>query len=154
MRKAIILLILLRISVIQYGQIIADHSVVDAYEDIPQFYIDKVKEMWLVYAGESHSAAIRTGLAILETLNPKYQVNVSEAGTPEPWTTSYLRASRATWGNVSNSTGWIYSYGEEDWFTNSTAIARTKAGIAYCNSHNLAISAMGFGGAGMIHMEH
>ena len=40
------------------GQIIADHTIVARFDDIPQEYIDKVKKMWLVYA-ESHSEAIR-----------------------------------------------------------------------------------------------
>jgi hypothetical protein len=84
-------------------------------------------------------------LALLESLNPLYQVNLTESGTPEACTASYLRVSRATWGDLNYSSGWIYSYGEEDWFANSTALARTKAGISYCNTHNLAISAMGFG---------
>lgn len=127
------------------SQIIADHTVVDRYDDIPQYYIDKVKEKWLVYAGESHSAAIRRGLVLLEEMNSVYQVNVIESGTPEGYTTSYLRASRATWGNYENSSGWIYSYGEEDWYTNSTALSRTKAGITYCNTHGLEIGAIGYG---------
>lgn len=126
-------------------QIIADHTVVEKYDDIPQNYINKVKEQWLVYAGESHSAAIRRGLILLEELNSVYQVNVIESGTPEGYTSSYLRASRAIWGNYENSSGWIYSYGEEDWYTNSTALARTKAGITYCNTHGLEIGAIGYG---------
>jgi hypothetical protein len=42
--------------------IIADHTVVDQYDDIPQEYIDKVKEMWLNVPGESHSSGYRKGL--------------------------------------------------------------------------------------------
>ncbi len=72
-------------------------------------------------------------------------VNVTESGTPEAYTTSYLRASRATWGDYSNSSGWIYSYGEEDWFTNSMAIARTKAGLLYTKNTGPTLSAIGFG---------
>jgi len=132
-------------SIICQGQIIADHSVVDKYDDIPQHYIDKVKAMWIVIAGESHSEAYRAGLTLLEGINPAFAVSVKESGTPESYTNLNLRCSRATWGDYSNSSGWIYGYGEEDWFTNSTAIARTKTGIAYCNTHNLAISAIGFG---------
>ncbi|MDZ7634151.1 MAG: fibronectin type III domain-containing protein [Bacteroidales bacterium] len=44
------------------SQIIADHTIVDRYDEIPQQYIDEVKKMWLVYAGESHARAIRVGL--------------------------------------------------------------------------------------------
>jgi hypothetical protein len=49
------------------------------------------------------------------------------------------------WGDYSNATGWIYSYGEEDWWTNATAVNRTKAGITYCDANNLTIGALGFG---------
>ena len=139
------LLILCNISLIQYCQIIADHTVIDRFDDIPQYYIDIVKKMWLVIPGESHSQAYRTGLALLESSNPLYAVSIVESGTPEGYTTSNLRSSRATWGDVSNASGWIYNYGEEDWWTSPTAISRTKAGITYCNSHNLKIDVIGFG---------
>lgn len=127
------------------GQIIADHTIVDRFDDIPQAYLEKVKEMWVVIAGESHSAAYRTGLTRLESTYPAYAVSVIEYGTPEANNSSNLRASRATWGDYSKSTGWVYTYGEEDWFTNPLAIERTKAGITYCNTHSLNISAIGFG---------
>jgi hypothetical protein len=127
------------------NQIIADHTVINQFDKIPQQYIDEVKKMWLVVAGESHSGAYRTGLTSLETSNPKYAVSVLESGTPEAYTTSNLRASRGTWGDYNNATGWIYNYGEEDWFTSTQAISRTKAGITYCNTHSLIINAIGFG---------
>ncbi len=154
MKKIIILLISVLFSLVQYGQVIADHTKVDKFQDIPQQYIDEVKKMWLVVAGESHSAGYRAGLEVLETLYPAYAVSVKESGTPEAYTTSHLRASRATWGDIDHSSGWIYSYGEEDWccfydyptYTyNPAAVARTKAGITYSNTHSLNISAIGFG---------
>jgi hypothetical protein len=126
------------------SQIIADHTVVDRFDDIPQQYIDEVKKMWLVIAGESHSEAYRTGLTLLEATYPVYAASVKDVGTPEAYTASNLRASRATWGDYSNSSGWVYDYGEEDWFTNGTALSRTKASISYCNTHNISISAIGF----------
>jgi len=138
-------LFLFIISIDGMGQIIADHKIVADFEKIPDHYINEVKKMWLVYAGESHSYAIRAGLAELGRLYPKYAVKVRESGTPDLYTTSNLRVSTATWGDYSNSSGWIYSYGEEDWFTNATAVARTKAGISYCNNNNIPVSAMGFG---------
>lgn len=127
------------------SQIIADHNVVDRFSEIPQLYIDKVKEMWLVYAGESHSKALRDGLTLLAEQHSKYTVSSIESGDPEPFTAENLRVSRATWGDISTSSGWVYSYGEEDWFTSSDAIARTKAGITYCNTHDREISVIGFG---------
>lgn len=127
------------------GQIIANHMIVDRFDDIPQEYINKVKEMWLVYAGESHAAAIRYGLVYLEEIDNKYQVYSKNSGIPLLYTNQYLRVSRATWGDIKNSSGWVYGYGEEDWFTSELAITRTKAGITYCNSNGYDISAFGFG---------
>ncbi len=126
-------------------QIIADHSIVDDYQYIPQHYIDSVKKMCVSYAGESHSAAVRTGLALLEAEDATFAVNATESGTPEAYTDDYLRISRATWGDLTHSTGWIYEYGEEDWFTSSTAIERTKAGLTYINTNGPTLSAFGFG---------
>jgi len=146
MNRTIIICSLLLISQLQFGQIIADHTVVDKYDAIPQQYIDEVKKMWLVIAGESHSYAYMSGLLSLESVSPAYAVNVMlESGTPEAYTTQHLRASRATWGDLNSSSGWIYSYGEEDWWTNSTAVSRTKAGLLYCHQTGPKLSAIGFG---------
>ncbi|MBN1416832.1 MAG: fibronectin type III domain-containing protein, partial [Bacteroidales bacterium] len=145
MRRVFYLLILFQFSLAQYGQIIADHSVVDLYADIPQQWIDSVKTMWLSYAGESHSGAVRGGLWTLGNMDATYAVSIVDEGIPEAYTDQHLRASRATWGDINNDSGWIYNYGENDWFTSELAITRTKAGITYCNTNNLTISAFGFG---------
>ena len=127
------------------GQIIADHSIVDKYADIPTAYIALVKKMWLDVPGESHSEGYRNGLALLAAQDARFAVSVTESGTPEAATEDHLRASRATWGDLGNASGWVYGYGEEDWYTNATAIARTKAHLDYCNTNGYAIAAMGFG---------
>jgi hypothetical protein len=126
-------------------QIIADHTIVDDYDSIPQYYIDEVKKMWLSYAGESHSEGIRYGLLALETADTTYSVSVVESGTPEAYTDANLRASRATWGDVTHSTGWIYDYGEQDWFVTELARTRTKASLDYCNTTGPELAAFGFG---------
>lgn len=126
-------------------QIIADHTVIDDFDYIPQYYIDEVKKMWLSYAGESHSEGIRYGLLALETSDPTYAVSVVESGTPEVYTDANLRASRATWGDLTHSTGWIYDYGEEDWFVSPLALTRTKASLDYCNTTGPELAAFGFG---------
>jgi len=127
------------------SQIIADHTVVDRYDDIPQQWIDSVKKMFAVYPGESHVQAMPVALNALEALDSRFQVLTRTSGDPYPYRTTELRYSGATWGDLTHSTGWIYSYGEEDWWTNATGIARTKAGITYCNTHNLELAAIGFG---------
>jgi hypothetical protein len=125
------------------SQIIADHTIVDRYDDIPQCYIDQVKKMYFVVAGESHSLGYMSGLVTLESLNGTYDINY--VATPEAYTDTHLRISRTTWGDLDNAAGWLTSYGEEDWFTSPTAISRTKAGITYCHDNSLEMSAFGFG---------
>jgi hypothetical protein len=126
------------------GLIIADHTVVDQYSAIPDTYIDAVKTMWLNVPGESHSAAYRVGLDLLEALDPRYAVNVTTSGEPEGYTDQYLRMCMATWGDVDNPTGWRYGYGEEDWYTSAQAVAQTKTHLTYANTNGLEIAAMGF----------
>lgn len=121
--------------------IVADHTIVEKYKDIPAFWIEKVKSMWVDIPGESHSSGYRIGVELLETLDNRFSVNRTESGTPEGFTDKHLRISRATW----TGSGWAYSYGEEDWYTNSNAIQATKNHITYANTHNLEIAAFGFG---------
>jgi hypothetical protein len=125
--------------------IIADHTVVDKYVDIPQRWIDSVKTMWVSIAGESHSVAYRDGAQLLENQDSKFAVSIREAGTPEAYTTNNLRLSGATWGDLNNSSGWIYSYGEEDWYKSTTAVNRTKAGLDYYNNTGPELAAFGLG---------
>ncbi|HOH61246.1 MAG TPA: hypothetical protein PK698_02005, partial [Bacilli bacterium] len=127
--------------------IIADHTVISDFDNIPQYYINEVKKMWFDIPGESHSYGYTDGLRRLETLSGStYNVNtIDTATTPESYTDQYLRASRLTWGDLNNTTGWINSYGEEDWYTTDTATGRTWDGIVYANTNDLTISAIGFG---------
>jgi hypothetical protein len=124
--------------------IIADHRVVADYNKIPQSYISQVKKMWADIVGESHSFGYRLGCYLLQEQDSRFKVNITEGGVPEGYTDQYLRISRGTWGDIDNATGWIYFYGEEDWFTSTLAVERTKNHITYCNTHNLAIAAIGF----------
>ncbi len=83
-------------------QIIADHTVIDKFDDIPQEYINEVKKMLVAFIGESHSAAYRVGMELLEEDNSEYACNVS---TGESYTEQYVRV---------DDYGWI---GESTWFT-------------------------------------
>ncbi len=145
MKKVLSSLVLIQISLAGFPQIIADHTVVDRYMDIPEYYINEVKKMFVSYAGESHSEALRRGLELLEASFPAFQVNIDEYSEPSPYTTAYLRFSANTWGDLNNEAGWIRWYGEEDWYTSSQAIERTKTGITYCHDNGLEMAAFGFG---------
>lgn len=124
-------------------QIIADHTVIDDFDYIPQYYIDEVKKMMLGYIGESHAAGFRTGLTLLEADDATYQAEVGWFPTSQ--TSSYLRAFGAFWGDVDHSSGWQYGLGEEDWYWSSTAISRIKAGLTYINDNIDNVNAFGFG---------
>lgn len=126
--------------------VIIDHTYVDKYDDIPQYWINEVKKMWVNVAGESHSSGYRIGLDLLEAQDSRFQVVNTEAGTPEMAdVTINLRSSPATWGDVGQTAGWVHLYGEEDWYTSATAIANTKAHLQYCKDNNFGLSAFGFG---------
>lgn len=73
MKKLLVLSILVLNPLIQYGQIIADHTVVDQYQYIPQQYIDSVKKMLVFIGGESHASGYQHGVDLLETVNPVFQ---------------------------------------------------------------------------------
>jgi hypothetical protein len=136
------------------GPIIADHTVVAKYADIPQAYIDEVKKMWLNVPGESHSAGYRIGVQLLENLDSTYAVNVTESGSPEGPTDHHLRVNRAVRTEYSSWAFW--GTGESVWYTwrawnpsdpsyPTAAAERLKNHLTYANTNGPEIAAMGFG---------
>ena len=93
--------------------IIADHTVVDRYDDIPAQYMAEVKKMLVDIAGESHSEAYRTGMDLLETENGSYTAQTYDGSIPAS-SESNVRLGRH--GGV----------GEEDFYTNAAAITTIK----------------------------
>jgi hypothetical protein len=120
-------------------QIIADHTIVDRYDDIPAGYMAEVKKMMVYFPGESHSAAYRDGMTLLETANPTYACHVSTGESYNP-ANQYLRV---------NSGG----AGEADWYTwyaypvesRPAAKDTIKNSIAQYNTHGHPMHAIGFG---------
>jgi hypothetical protein len=70
------------------SQIIADHTIIDDFDGIPSNWIDSVKTMLVAFPGESHSAAYRTGLTLLEAQDATYACEVGEGLSA---TDQYLR---------------------------------------------------------------
>jgi len=132
MKKAFIVLLLVQISVFQYGQIIADHTVVDAYDKIPQYYLDEVKKMLVDIAGESHSLGYRIGQNLLELLDPRYQV-LTYDGTPPAYSNKYLRLGKH--GEV----------GEAEFYTSQAAINSYKNLITNQSNSGNPFTVIGFG---------
>jgi len=94
MKRLNVFTLLTLMSLTQYGQIIADHTVIDKFDDIPAYYINEAKKMLIAFPGESHSAAYRRGMELLEATNPVYACNV---GTAEAYTTDYVRVENYGW---------------------------------------------------------
>jgi hypothetical protein len=87
----------------EYAPIIADHTVVDLYDDIPQQWIDSVKKMNVFVPGMSHGAGYFNGLLLLEQLDSKYGVDVWYHTSPPATKSGSLQIGRPGWGSV-NST--------------------------------------------------
>jgi hypothetical protein len=114
------------------GQIIANHTVVDQYTNIPQTYIDIVKTWMVDIAGESHSEAYRTGCVLLENLDSRFQVATFDCTTPAA-TSSELRLGRHA------------SIGEGTFYTNAAAITAIKNKITTQHNAGNPIHVLGFG---------
>ena len=131
MRRIAFLLYMLA-SIVCHAQIIADHTVVDRYDDIPQQYIDEVKKMLVDIAGESHSLGYRIGMNLLELYDSKFQVTTYDGSVPGV-SSSYLRLGRH--GAV----------GEAEFYTSSAAVNAYKSHITSQNTSGNPYSVIGFG---------
>lgn len=129
------------------SSLIADHTIVDDYTNIPQSYINEVKKMWVQVLGESHSEAYRVGVDLLEGIDGRFQAESQEQGEnsnqPLPATDQYLRLSRFFW----NGSFWsVWGSGEAHFWTTQWARDLIKNNIAYCNSTgNVPVKTIGFG---------
>ncbi len=113
-------------------RIIADHAVVDRYDDIPQKYIDIVKT-WLVdIAGESHSSGYRIGMDLLAQRDAKFAVETFDSSIPAA-TPANLRLGRH--GSV----------GEADFYTSAAAVTAMKAKITELSPASNPLRVLAFG---------
>ena len=73
---------------------IADHTVVDQYDDIPQQWIDSVKTMLVTVAGMSHSRGYYRGCELLEEFDPTFNAftSVDVEPVPTPGDTAFIIA--------------------------------------------------------------
>jgi len=75
-------------------QIIADHTVVDDYKYIPQYYIDSVKKMLVFIPGMSHGYGYFRGAELLELLDSRFAVDIWYNTSPPAYQTTALRLGR------------------------------------------------------------
>ena len=100
MKQIFSVLLLLMLSTANYSQIVADHTVVDRYDDIPEYYIDEVKKMLVWVGGMSHSLGYQKGINLLELLDPDFQATTWMGDPPPAYSSSYLRLGRPWMSNV------------------------------------------------------
>ena len=132
MRKIILFLVLGQMAMLLQAQLVADHTVVDQYDDIPQQYIDAVKTMLVSIPGESHSEAYRLGMVLLELLDNTYQAEIYNNVAPPASTDQYVRIGR-------------HRKAGEDFFFSATKILEMKADISSQNDTGNPFDVMGFG---------
>jgi len=122
--------------------IIADHTVVDLYGEIPQYWIDQVKQMLVVIPGESHGRGIIYGLELLAADDPNYAIDPTWFGAPEGPTTDHLRLARTFW----DGSNWHDWGGEEDFWTSEAARTTMRSNFDYMqDNQSNPIDALGFG---------
>jgi len=131
MRRLAVLVMPLLVPMVLHGQIVADHTVVDQYEDIPQQYLDKVKSMLVFMAGESHSMAFQVGVKLLEKLDPTYQAETYLSDPPPAYSDQYLRIGRP------------FMVGEDSFFS-SSGLDGLKSVTAGQNDSGNPYDVMGF----------
>lgn len=132
MRKLFFLPAFLAIPFTCQSQIIADHSVVDKYREIPQQYIDLVKNMLVDIAGESHSLGYRIGMNLLELHDSKFQVSTYDGSIPG-MTSINLRLGRHA------------PVGEEEFYTSVSSVNAYKSQITTQYTSGNPFSVIGFG---------
>lgn len=123
------------------GPIIADHTVVSRYDQIPRFWIDQVKTMLLNVPGQSHATAYIYGLELLELQDPTYAVSATWEGPPEGATDQHLRVLRTFYEPLR----WMQSAGEEHFWTNAEAVETMKGHLNHMTEQGTPAHGFGFG---------
>ncbi len=118
--------------------IIADHTAVEEFDQIPDYWINEVKKTMLIMSGESHSTSMPNGLNWLESNDSRFQVTTT-GSYPGASTDQYFRFGRGLY----TSSGWIGA-GEEDTWAHPLASTRVQNTIDYLNSQSSPVNALGF----------
>lgn len=146
MKRLVLIFIIGQFYLLNSAQvIIADHTVVDQYDKIPQEWIDEVKKLWVAVCGASHGKNYVDGCNLLEAIDAKFAHENKTYGEPSPDTDKELRLNEAVWGSYAVSNEWVWRSYAQDFWTNSTAIAVRKSGLQYCHDNGPRLDAMIYG---------
>lgn len=145
MKKIALFLFFLAIYHVTPAQIVADHTIVDMYDKIPQQWVDEVKKMWVSVAGASHAFGYVAGLDQLYDNDRSKPFYKQFEGEPSPFTDEHLRLNTAIRGTFANPTAWEYRNEQQQWYTNQEARERIKAYLQYCHDNGPALFATMYG---------
>lgn len=106
--------------------LIADHTSVQSFDDIPEYWLNRVKEMILHHTGQSHGRQIPFGLDLLEAGDPTYDVDISIADMPAD--TGALRVIRSQRSQYSS---WYELVGPSDYWLYDEGRAETQRTLDY-----------------------
>lgn len=118
-------------SIPSYAGIVADHNVVDQYDQIPDYYIEEVKKMLVNIPGESHGRGYLYGVEQLELEQSKFSATTKYSGAPEAYTSDHLRVQRPIWFDAGWGMTWLASAGETHIWTSDTAVAGINNNFTY-----------------------
>lgn len=146
MKRFILVLLIGHFYLLNTAQVIvADHTVVDQYDKIPQEWIDEVKKIWVAMVGASHGSEYVFGGQLLEDNDSKYLFNKQTYDIPSQSTTHGLRFNAAHWGKRDQLTGWSWYDVADDFWTNDAAIAQVKRSLSYSNQGGWILFAFMYG---------
>jgi hypothetical protein len=130
--------------------IIADHRAVEAFADIPQAYIEQVKNMLFYIYGESHSTSFGYGPELLAARDSRYpavaamieKAGEAHGGIEYPWSSA---APSYPPFDPANPRLRIYRgyAGESSWFTNPNSVAAMPDQLRRLDGQG--VTALGFG---------
>jgi len=110
MKKVLIFLVFFGSAEFLSGQIIADHTVVDSFDEIPGEWLDKVKQMLVWVPGMSHSLGYQNGARLLELYDSKFDSYIWNSDPPPSYSGNYLRVGRPYMSSVNFWTTDIDTY--------------------------------------------
>ncbi len=111
--------------------IVADHSVIDQFDQIPDHYIQEVKKMLVNIPGESHGRGYLYGVEQVAQQSPAFAANTKWSGAPEEYTDQHLRVHRPIWFDAGWGMTWLPSAGEEEIWTSDEAVTGINNNFSY-----------------------
>jgi hypothetical protein len=117
--------------------IIADHYAVAGFNDIPPCWINKTRQMFFVYPGESHGVGIQSGMQLIENSNSMYAF----AQASNPLTTA-LPANSFVISRYIDGSNWN---GENMIWTTDVAITNINSYLQQLKDLGRAPDAFGWG---------